>query len=214
MKSLLPTALQSAWDVQDTVTRRARLCELAFAGYQIPRCGEFSEMRRLGVPLVVYRDERAHCGQGKVLWRPGEAVDWPPSAFCSQYVPDSDGFENNYEHEGSTQKTSLWVSRRELWVGRWMVELKYTSRVSWMANVGGEYEVVVGPTPSEMRYRELIRYPMFAVDYTRVGDDWTSHDYHFDLNVCPHVPVEVVNAVGRETLRASIEDFCKSRGLL
>lgn len=212
MKSLLPPTLQSAWDVQDAVPRRARMTELAFAGYAIPRCGEFSEMRRLNTALVVYLDERAHCGQGKVLWRPGETAEWPPSTFCSEFILSRDEFNDD-------NKTAFSV--RHLVVGHFFCVVDYQSSSSWMSNVDGTYEVRF--LPPEMtkhfghpvlkttRANDLLRYPMYAVDFVVLDE---GPDVAVDLNVCPGVPVEVVNAVGREVLRASLEDFCKSRGFI
>lgn len=197
MRSLLPAALQGGWDVQDAVTRRARLCELAFAGYRIPRCGEFREMSRLGVPLVVYTDERAHCGEGKVLWRPGEPAPWYGSTFCSEFIG----------HPGPTSTSFRWLV-----VGSYAFHLVYRSDSSWMSNVGGTYDA--RPSWSKDgktdRATDLLRYPMYAVDYVSFGDE----DYAVDLNVCPGVPVEVVNMVGREVLRTSVEEFARERGLL
>ena len=197
MKSLLPPALRAAWDVQDAVPRRARLCELAFAGWKIPRCGEFREMSRLGAPLVVYTDERAHCGAGKVLWRPGEPTAWFGSTFCSEFVGPP----------GPPAASFRW-----LLVGSYAFHLVYRSDSSWMSNVDGTYDA--RPSWSENgttdRGKDLLIYPMYAVDYIAFGDE----DYAVDLNVCPGVPLDVVNLVGRDTLAASVSDFCKSRGLL
>ena len=197
MKSLLPPELQTQWNVRDTVPRRDRLRELAFAGYRIPRCGMFADMVRLGVPLVVYTDELAHCGEGKVLWKPGHAFEWPMSAFCSEYIPDSDSTD------------TLAVTFRELHVGLWKFILRYESSKSWMSNVEGDYSVL---TANDERWvsRQIIPHPMFSIDYTVSGDD----SVYFDLNVCPGVPVEVVNLVGRDVLQRSVADFCRSRRLI
>lgn len=50
----------------------------------------------------------------------------------------------------------------------------------------------------------MMGHPLFAVDYVRDRDG----DIHaLDLNVCPGVPREVINAVGRETLRESLKRY-------
>lgn len=128
MKSLLPPELQPAWDVRDTKPRRERLAELAFAGYRIPRCGPFKDMVRLGVPLVVYTDELAHCGEGKVLWKPENAFCWSMDTFCSEYVPD-DGDRYTDRDDGVV------FSYRHLFVGGFRFHLRYESTASWMSNV-------------------------------------------------------------------------------
>ncbi len=195
MKSLLPPELQAKWDVRDTVPRRDRFRELAFAGYRIPRCGIYADMRRLGVPLVVYTDELAHCGEGKALWKPGDEVRWPKSAFCSEYVPD------RFKEDGSR-------SHRELVVGFHKFVIVYTSSQSWMSNVDGEYSVEYH-APAD-RDHDLMPYPMYAIDSAIHQEAF----YHFDLNVCPGVPLEVVNMVGRDVLQQSVAKLCRDRGLI
>jgi len=37
--------------------------------------------------LVVYQDEHAHCGEGKVLMDAQDALDSSPEAYCSEYIP-------------------------------------------------------------------------------------------------------------------------------
>lgn len=202
MKSLLPPELQSQWNIRDTVPRRDRLRELAFAGYRIPRCGMFADMARLGVPLVVYTDELAHCGEGKVLWKPGHAFEWPMSVFCSEYVPDI----------GSTDTVA--VTYRELWVGNWRTTLRYASDSSWMSNVDGDFRVEDESVLLVRKQRQLMPYPMFSVDYTQVGEFGDTEFFHFDLNVCPFVPLEIINMVGRDVLQKSVADFCRSRRLI
>lgn len=204
MKSLLPPELQAKWDVRDTVPRRDRLRELAFAGYRIPRCGLFKDMSRLGVPLVVYTDELAHCGEGKVLWKPGQESPggwW----FCSEYVPD-----NSCLVALATNQT---VSHRKLVVGMMVFHLRYTSD-SWMSNMNGDCRVDSHTTHPVSRDNDLLPYPMYAVDYTRQESECDVTLTHFDLNTCPFVPLEVVNMVGRDLLTASVADFCRERGLL
>ena len=198
MKSLLPPELQSQWNVRDTVPRLDRLRELAFAGYTVPRCGMFADMVRLGVPLVVYTDELAHCGEGKVLWEPGHAFEWPMSAFCSEYMP-SDIY---HEHKS--------CHLRHLIVGSFRFQLDYFSRTSWMSNIDGDFSIIQWWEPGDWnRDKSLLNYPMFAVDF--VGSE---RDIAIDLNVCPGVPVEVVNMVGRDVLQKSVAEFCRSRGLI
>ena len=114
MKSLLPPELQAAWNVRDTVSRRERMAELAFAGYSIPRCGRFKDMVRLGVPLVVYTDPFSHCGEGKALWKPENAFCWSADAFCSEHVPD-DGDKYTDRETGVTCRINviyLWLKIR------------------------------------------------------------------------------------------------------
>lgn len=206
MKSLLPPELQPAWDVLDTKPRRERLAELAFAGYRIPRCGVFQEMFRLGVPLVVYADEYAHCAEGKVLWTPDQTVWWPWDTFCSEYVPDdADGWRFKAETDDKFPSQTY----RHLFVGCVRFHLEYRSATSWMSNADGKCKVLYGPE-TVARDGMVLSYPMFSIDYT-IHEGFV---VHFDLNTCPGVPLEVVNAVGRDVLRESVAQFCRDRGLI
>lgn len=45
------------WSELDQVSRRERLAELAAAGHRTPRNGPFGNMKRLGIPLVMYLDQ-------------------------------------------------------------------------------------------------------------------------------------------------------------
>ena len=198
MKSLLPPELQASWSVRDAVSREERFKELAFAGCRIPRCGKFKDMVRLGVPLVVYTDEFAHCGEGKVLFKHGGFVpEWSGDTFCSEYKPDA----------LSTERSAL--SRRHLFVGGWLFGLHYKSSSSWMSNVDGGF-LVLSKTKVN-RGLSTIRYPMFSIDYTV---DQAGDPFHFDLNTCPGVPLEVVNMVGRDVLTESVREVCVEIGLV
>jgi hypothetical protein len=202
MKSLLPPELQAGWNVRDTVSRRERMAELAFAGYEIPRCGEFMTLQRIAWPLVVYTDEYAHCGEGKVLWKPGEPQgDWPGDAFCSEFVGDPDRRPSQ--------------SLRNLVIGGFTVNLTYQSDKSWASNVNGEFLIHAQPIcrPAD-RDEDLLPYPMYAVDMAKHEDSHNEPWVAFDLNVCPGVPFEVVNAVGRDVLTESVARFCRYRGLI
>lgn len=203
MKSLLPPELQPAWSIRDTKTRRERLAELAFAGYRIPRCGAFRDMVRLGVPLVVYADDCAHCGEGKVLFKHGGFIpDWPADTFCSEYMPDDcDRYTDRDD--------GVVFSYRHLFVGSLRFHLRYESVASWMSNVNGQCNVLYGPEEFG-RDTTILPYPMFAIDYTLCRDTC----YHFDLNTCPGVPLEVVNMVGRDVLTESVAKLCRDRGLV
>lgn len=181
MKSLLPPELQKLWQVRDDVTREERLKELAFAGYKVPRAGQFQDLKRLGVPLVVYTDPYAHCGEGKYLWRPGEPEPLL-YRFCTEFV--------------ARTVTESW-SGRELKVGRYYFQLIYHSATGWRSNVDGTYEIRRWGVDS--RNLDLLRYPMYAVDLV--------NGFAIDLNVCPGVPFECVNAVGREALTESVRSF-------
>lgn len=203
MKSLLPPELQHAWNVRDTVPRSERMRELAFAGYRIPRCGPFHRMSRLGVPLVVYQDELAHCGEGKVLYKgPDDPVRHVTGllTFCSEYIlPFREGYSQ---------------SSRKLVVGGYEFGIDYYSSASWMSNVDGTYRVRCGYFEVD-RTRDALPYPMYAIDFVHTLDrGGNSYDVAVDLNVAPGVPMDVVNLVGRDVLTASVRKVCEEFGLI
>jgi hypothetical protein len=181
---LLPGA---PWDVRDTTSRDERFWELARAGYAIPECGTFSNLSRLNVPLVVYDDPYAHCGEGKRLWKPGD-VGARSSQFCSRFI-------DTHERPKSS---------RVLRIGHFEFHLEYTSDDEWRSNVGDVTCTLLRHFDVSREY-DLIRYPMYAVD--TVHDPLHERNVAVDLNVCPGLPMDVINAVGRETLRESLRSF-------
>ena len=153
-------------------------------------------MAGLGVPLVVYRDEFAHCGEGKELVRPGDLTLYDPTAFCVEYMPTQ-------PPDGEAS-----CSQRLLVVGSFAFELSYFSTSSWMSNVDGEFQLMNWNSSFD-RSGDLLPYPMYAIDF--VGP---LRDTAIDLNVCPLVPLEVVNLAGRDALAGSVAKFCRDRGLI
>jgi hypothetical protein len=126
--------------------------------------------------------------------------------FCSQYHTALDEY-------GEPWKTA--ASTRCLVIGHYEFHLEYYSDHSWMSNVNGRYIIV--KTRGGRKFRsverdqETIPYPMYAIDFILDED---SDDIAIDLNVCPGVPLEVVNMVGRDVLQQSVADFCRERGLI
>lgn len=183
-----PLVSGEPWYENDTVSRRIRFCQLAAAGYAVPRHGLLADMKRLNAPLVMYTDAFAHCGEGKYLILPGyKHYDRQPHLFASEYL-------------GEIGKKPS-VSLRTLWVGDYKAVIEYRSEVSWMSNVDGEYNVLSVRHAPEERARDLLRHPMYAIDFVR--------RVAVDLNVCPGLPREVVNAVGREELVRSYKEFVR-----
>lgn len=178
------------WYEEDVVDRQTLFLSLAFAGHPIPRCGRMSRLKHLDAPVVMYTNCYAHCGKGKELVLPGDPrFDTHPDYFCSEFLGDP------------ARRPS--VSLRVLWVGEYKAVIEYRSAADWRSNVGGEFFVLsVGRSPEE-RSRDIIREPMYAVDF--VSDPWRT--VAVDLNTCPGVPLEVINQAGREELVRSLKEF-------
>lgn len=182
------------WFVTDTKPRCDRLAELSRAGWAVPRNGPWSTLKRLDRALVLYTDERAHCGEGKELWPPGDPPPENPHVWCSEWVGESDRAKPDRTHSKTT---------RYLYVGTVQVEIRYESDRSWMSNVGGTFRVM--PYQSNRDKRDLLRYPLYAVDAVERAD--YPYGYALDLNVCPGVPLEVFNLVGLGNLQAAYASF-------
>jgi len=176
------------YDVRDTVTRRERLVELACNGVRIVPCGTVAALRKLNRPLVVYTDPLAHCGEGKVLLS-GTALDTTDqTAFASVFLgdPGAERFKSN----------------RLLFVGDYCFVLTYESGF-WQSNVNGEYRLEHAEHVT--RGQDLFRHPMYSIDF--VHDPVSDEDFAVDLNVCPGVPLDVINRFGREALVQSLQEF-------
>lgn len=106
--------------------------------------------------VVVYLDDTAHCGEGKILVPFNEALLEYPNHYCTWFI-DGRG-----------------ESLRHLQIGDRAWTLKYVSFHDWRSNVGdGTVEVI-----EEVATRfENIRLPLFAVDFVS--------GYAVDLNSSP-----------------------------
>lgn len=143
-------------------------------GYQVPISGKVSEVFMMKPNLtrepvyekrqvVVYLDERAHRGEGKVLLPIRDAFQRYPDSFCSLYCPCD-------LHES--------ISYRLLHIGdrRWW--LRYRSFDNWQSNCGeGDIHC----------YGELVRQwtipvPLYAIDFVQAHDG--SH-LAIDFNKAP-----------------------------
>jgi hypothetical protein len=115
--------------------------------------------------LVVYTDERAHCGEGKILLDVRDALERYPHHFCSQYIPaTAQGFGSSLRY--------LQVGERKWW-------LRYTSFDDWRSNAGDvEVQILCEEKPG---YHPHIHEPMFAVDFIRSA----AKAYAVDFNIAP-----------------------------
>jgi len=115
--------------------------------------------------LVVYLDERAHCGEGKTLLDIQDALQRYPNHYCSQHIPAT--------------PTGLGSTLRYLHVGQRRWWLRYNSLNDWRSNVGDvEIEVMYEEKPG---YHPRIKLPMFAIDFVHAG----AKLYAIDFNEAP-----------------------------
>lgn len=103
--------------------------------------------------LVVYTDEYAHAGEGKLLLSLSEALEHYPDAYASLHIPQT--------------PAGTGVSLRYLHVGRRRFWLRYTSFNDWRSNAGDVHiELLTEESPG---YHPGVPEPLFAIDFLPYG---------------------------------------------
>jgi hypothetical protein len=109
-----------------------------------------------GEYVVVYLDDYAHTGEGKLLLTPTEAMEKHPFLFCSEFV-----------RAGRCGVSESW---RYLKVGARSWWLKYWSNSNWRSNCGeGGCEIISEETASAQPSK-IIKGAMWAIDYVPAGE--------------------------------------------
>ncbi|MHB1681532.1 MAG: hypothetical protein ACYCYO_01710 [Bacilli bacterium] len=117
--------------------------------------------------LVVYLDETAHRGEGKIHLGFKEALDVYPNQFASMYIhPPQD----------------LAQSTRYLAVGDRAFWLRYESIDDWRSNCG---DVRITVLREEKRGRYLIPFALYAIDFVPIGQ--LNEQLAVDFNVAPGI---------------------------
>ena len=115
--------------------------------------------------VVVYLDETAHRGEGKILVPLTEAMQKYPNAFCSLYYQTL--------LLGSTSLRYLQIGDKIFW-------LRYTSD-DWRSNYGNVNIKIL--SQEKDKFHSKIYLPLFAVDFI-FGPDFT---WAIDINIAPGV---------------------------
>ncbi|MBY0525585.1 MAG: hypothetical protein K2R98_19425 [Gemmataceae bacterium] len=143
-------------------TRREMFVVMERLGLRVPEYGRVTDLKPLWAEVVVYLDERAHCGDGKVRLPLEQAIMQYPQALASCFLPP--GGE----------------SIRELHIGNRCFRLRYTSVDDWRSNCGeGDCEVlgeVCLPA-----YRGKVSHALFAIDFVPCG----GKEWAVDFNIAP-----------------------------
>lgn len=155
----------------DGMSRRQMLAYLNSLGLKTPPFGtvrelwsRYGELDRQILSVVVYLDETAHRGEGKIKLPVAEAVRRYPDHLATVYIP-------------STPQGA--VSWRYLQVGAKVFWLEYASG-DWRSNYGGvEIRVL---SREKDGYHSKIHLPLFAVDFVAA-----ERLYAVDFNVAPQV---------------------------
>jgi hypothetical protein len=122
--------------------------------------------------VIVYLDERAHMGTGKVITSGSRALQVYPEHYCSEYIEPS----------------GLATSLRYLCIGKRAWWLRYTNLGqewpnTWLSNVGEQVrvEMLGEATPDFMALSYILELPLFAVDFVQKFDQLLA----IDLNIAP-----------------------------
>jgi hypothetical protein len=162
------------------ISRRQALRALETQGFRVPQHGLVKDLvpnlvSQLNIPgaekilsLVVYVDEHAHAGEGKVLLEAREALERFPDSFACQYLPV-------FPHGRGTSFRWLRIGGKQSW-------LRYDSMDDWRSNCG-EVRIGLAGIIEEPFFDSLLWRlgPMVAVDFLPIGERL----YAIDLNTAP-----------------------------
>lgn len=160
-------------------TRRQQHDILEAAGYKVPLRGTFAEMNYLP-RLVVYKDESAHCTDGKQVWEEsGWDLMWEQPPSDEDY---SVQFVGKFNEKSATSWRYLQIGRHQFWI-------EYTSNESWMSNYGdGDIQIIGVDLNAGYHPLSGIDSPLYAIDFV-IADDM----YAVDLNIAPGLKGTGVN---------------------
>ncbi len=137
---------------------------MAAAGYDVPPHGLAEGLPSDDRQVVVYIDERAHRGDGKIVCTARYARGLHPECLSAEYIPEPRG-----------------VSWRYLQVGLKRFWLEYRNPGGWRSNVGDDVDVSVFCQETDGLH-PFFRLPLFAIDFVPGQKLWA-----VDLNVAPGV---------------------------
>jgi hypothetical protein len=126
--------------------------------------------------VVVYTDPMRHSGGDKVLVTLEEELDKYNNLPCTRFIKTAE--------EGS-------VSKRELYIGNYLVKLTYTNKGDWRTNMVAEnHEVDIQLDSIEYRPRTK-GLALYAVDFVR---DY-NNTYAIDYNTAPGLKGQEIDKI-------------------
>lgn len=162
------------------MTRREMLEYLQSLGFRVPIFGRTSDIhdrlrkkhRFTGfdhiLDVVVYLDDSAHRGEGKIKIPLRDAIEKYPYHLATEYIP--------------ALPSGLGLSWRYLQLGDKAFWLEYASRNDWRSNYG---DVSIKVLSRERDgYCARIKYPLFAVDFVPA---YGLGLFAVDFNIAPQV---------------------------
>lgn len=117
-----------------------------------------------GKELIIYTDEYAHCGNGKIKLPVSAAMEWS-GCYCSEYIES--------QNENATSYRILRIGNKS-----WL--LRYIGYNSWMSNSAKEVDIEVLSALRDIK-TVMRNSPMLAIDYV-IKDNVA---YYIDINTAP-----------------------------
>lgn len=122
-------------------------------GFKIPLVGPPDVLHRQGLGLidlvVVYEDDRAHCGEGKILTELETALKDYADHPCSQWINTTGEFDRSQSY-------------RLLQIGDRAWLLRYEGVGGWMSNHCENTQIYI---EAEIEALPNFGYPLFAIDF-------------------------------------------------
>lgn len=131
--------------------------------------------------FVIYLDEKAHAGKGKILVSADYAMKSFPDKYATIYIPSS-----------SISFRYLKIGKRTFWV-------KYQSDDIWRSNVG-DVSIDVVPAHSD-GYHPNIPYTLWAIDFVQCRREMMA----IDFNISPGMPEGIENLIKPEEIANQIK---------
>lgn len=158
------------------MSRREMLAWFDEAGFLTPRHGLVRDLvatKAIG-QVVVYTDENAHCGEGKIKLFASDALQYHPDCYATEYIPTT-----RVRGTGEYICPDKGVSFRALKIGNKGFLLKYDSIDDWRSNCGNCYSEVVNTFVfTEAAARHVSKYPLLAIDYVKQGNNLLAIDFN------------------------------------
>lgn len=151
------------------MSREEMFIFLKKCGYKVPFFGrlDVSNKYAFNGNVVVYIDEDAHQGEGKILTSSHNAWFEYKGHLCAKYI------KSNKEKTG--------ISYRHLQIGDHSYLIKMESS-DWRSNYGDvKIKLLKG---GKTKYNHLIKYPLYAIDFV---PDLHGELYAVDFNIAPQM---------------------------
>ena len=155
-------------------SKREQFNILEELGFKVPHRNLYKEIRRTcPAPVVVYTDENAHCGEGKILvWKnTQEEFDKYKDCFCSLHIPGS-------KKGGSHSIRILNILSRQFLI-------QYKSEFDWRSNCGDGTIECIGETKKWLHLNKKLNRKLWAIDlvFDIDNNEWVA----VDLNYSPGI---------------------------